>query len=139
MGTALSEFCVYTILHSTELERVLAAGGSGKLVEHKAWTEGDRLFGQARATGQLMPIVFSAADEDAGLIFWGAIEDIDVERNEDGSARTTCRYRDLRRIEPSRPKSALTLRSRRRPLSDSFIRPYALCRTPHFLDSPGAP
>jgi hypothetical protein len=75
-----------------------------------------------------MPVIFSGADIDTGLIYWAKIEDITFD-----DERTSCSYSDLRGIEPPRPLSALRLRKGNRQLSDNLIRPYAICYTPTFL------
>jgi hypothetical protein len=121
--------------HSQTLERDLAAGGNGELEEHRAWVTGTQVFTEANAAGRRTPILFSAAETWSGLLFSAIVDDIDVIRNDDGSAVTRCRYSGLRRIDPPRPLSTLRLRSTRKPLSDSYIRPYAICQTPSFLDA----
>jgi hypothetical protein len=75
-----------------------------------------------------MPVIFSAAEADSGLVYWGFVVAIDVE--DDG---TTCTYSDLHPIKPAQPLSALRLRSSGRRMSDANIRPYAICETPDFL------
>jgi hypothetical protein len=75
-----------------------------------------------------MPILFSAAEEHTGIIYWAIIESVMVDEN-----KTTCRYSDLRKIAPARQRSEVQLRAGNRPLSDNLIQPYAICWTPHFL------
>ena len=77
-----------------------------------------------------MPILFSAADRDSGVIYWATIDDIAIN---DETSRTICSYSNLREIKPPKPRSTLRLRTGDRPLSDDLIRPYAICHTPGFL------
>ena len=132
MATQLSDDAIYTMRHSRELELGFTAG-KGSLLEHQAWTTGQKLFAEAAREGRRLAIVFSAAEADSGLIFWGVVDRIHVARHDDGTAETRCDYSGLTRIEPARPLSALTLKSKRRPLSDNYIRPYALCVRPSFI------
>ena len=77
-----------------------------------------------------MPVVFSGAEDDTGLIYWAIIDDI---RIDEINRTTTCTYSDLKPITPARPKSSLRLKTGNRPLSENSIRPYAICYTPAFL------
>jgi hypothetical protein len=126
----LSSFCVYTMRHSAELHAQVKTSGAYVLTEGKAWTTGHVLWDQARRSGELMPIIFSAAEDDTGLIYWATIDDITIDED---SRITTCTYSSLKPITPARPKSLLRLRSTGQLLSEDFIRPYAICHTPAFL------
>ena len=77
-----------------------------------------------------MPVIFSAAEQEARLIYWATIDDITIDEDD---RTTTCTYTNLKPITPSRPLSSLRMRSTRQPLSEDFIRPYAICYTPAFL------
>jgi hypothetical protein len=121
-------FCVYTMVHSARLAEQHMNGGMHKLREGKRWVTAARLWGEWTREQLPMPIIFSAAEADKGLIYWGRIDSIDVD--DDG---TSCTYADLRRIEPARSLSTLRLRSHGRPMSDNNIRPYAICHTPGFV------
>ena len=77
-----------------------------------------------------MPILFSAAEEHTGIIYSAIIDSVVVDED-----KPTCRYFDLRRIAPARPRSEVQLRAGNRPLSGNLIRPYAISWTPHFLAS----
>jgi len=126
----LSSFCVYTMRHSAQLDAQAKTSGPYVLTEGKTWTTGHLLWGQARRSGELMPLIFSAAEDDTGLIYWATIDDITL----DEEHRTTfCAYSNLKAITSAPPLSSLRLRSTGRPLSEDFIRPYAICHTPAFL------
>jgi hypothetical protein len=126
----LSSFCIYTMRHSAELHAQARTSKAHLLTEGKAWTTGHLLWDQARRSGELMPLIFSAAEDDTGLICWATINDITIDEED---RTTTCTYLNLKAITPARPKSSLRLRSTGRPLSEDFIRPYAICHTPAFL------
>jgi len=126
----LSNCCIYTMLHSNTLDRQAAEDDGHSLTEHKVWKTGHQLWVEAKRSGERMPIVFSGADRATGLFYWANIDDIQIDYEK---RQTTCRYSGLREISPSRPLSALRLRSGNRQLSDSYIRPYAICLTPSFL------
>jgi hypothetical protein len=126
----LSSFCVYTMRHSAQLQAQARTSGAHVLTERKAWTTGHLLWDQARRSGERMALIFSAAEADLGLIYWATIDDITID---EGDRTTTCTYSNLKAITPARPQSSLRLRSTGRPLSDDFIRPYAICHTPAFL------
>jgi hypothetical protein len=127
-----ADYCIYTMRHSTSLAED-ARRGNGELVERAPWVTGSRLFGEASASGLRLPIVFSAADIDSGLIYYATITDVVVEDADDGGRRTTrCTYEAVQPIDPPRHLSELTLATGK-PLSDQYIRPYAICRTPSFI------
>ena len=131
-----SEACVYTMRHSDELRACMAAGGTREWVENKRWVRGRELFDKARAAGDSMPIVFSAAERDSGLIFSGRLTAIELSDDETGGGTTRYSVADLAPIDPSQPLSNLTVMSTGRPLPDDHIRPYAICLTPDFLPGP---
>lgn len=126
----LSSFCIYTIRHSAQLYAQAKTSGPFVLTEGKAWTTGHLLWGQARQSGELMPLIFSAAEDVTGLIYWATIDDIAIDEED---RTTTCTYSNVQAVTPARPHSSLRLRSTGRPLSEDFIRPYAICYTPAFL------
>jgi hypothetical protein len=128
--TRLSSYCIYTIRHSNALLMQAEQGGAHTLTERTTWTTGSQLWAEAKRSGERMPLVLSGADVETGLIYWACIDEITVDTE---MASTTCCYSDLRPIVPVRPRSALRLRASGRQLSEDFIRPYALCRTPEFL------
>jgi hypothetical protein len=116
--------------HSAKLHAQVKTSRAHVLTEGKAWATGHLLWDQARRSGEVMALIFSAAEDDAGLIYWATIDDITIGEDD----RTTiCTYSNLKPITPARTQSSLRLRSTGRPLSEDFIRPYAICHTPAFL------
>jgi hypothetical protein len=128
--TNLSSFCIYTMRHSAKLDVRAGTSEGDVFTERRAWRTGQLLWTKACRSGELMPVIFSAAEQDARLIYWATIDDITIDEDD---RTTTCAYSNLKLITPARPLSSLRLRSTGRPLSEDFIRPYALCYTPAFL------
>lgn len=124
----ISEFCIYTMRKSDNLQYISLRDGTGKFIEKKIWRTGHALFQQAREEKKKMPIFFSAAEEDSGLIYFAFLESIEI-----GDSVTIYSFSDLNEIDETKPLSSLKLRSSQRPLSDNYIRPYAICETPDFL------
>lgn len=126
----LAAYCIYTLLHSDELHRQAAEGGLHSLTERKVWKTGSKLWAAAERSGERMPLVFSGADDETDLFYWSIIDNIKIDND---NRCTPCSYTDLREISPRRKLSELRLRDGNRPLSDDYIRPYAICKTPGFL------
>lgn len=124
----LASYCIHTFRHSDVLAAQAGSGETRELIEHKRWVTGRRLWAEAKQADQQMPILFSAAEEHMGIIYWAIVDSVMIAGNQ-----TTCLYFDLRKVAPARQRSELTLRTGNRPLSDNLIRPYAICWTPHFL------
>lgn len=123
----LSDFSIYTMRHSKTLGSQCEKRGQHILTERKRWVSGDKLFDYAMAAGHRMPLLLSGAEADTGVIFWALIDELAV------NGVTNCRYSELRRVEPARPLSSLILKSTGKAMSDDYIRPYAICRTPDWL------
>jgi hypothetical protein len=127
---SLSNYCIYTMLHSNTLHMQAAKDDSHSLTERRVWKTGSLLWAEAERSGEWMLIVFSGADRATGLFYWAKIDDVQIDYEK---RQTTCRYSRLREISPNRPLSALRLKNGNRQLSDNYIRPYAICLTPSFL------
>ena len=132
MNDELSPFCVYTIIHVSELERVHAGGGAGSFTENKKWVGAARLLGEATAVGQRLPVVFADAASTARLISCALLAEVRILGD---SVRGPTRYsfEGLTPIRPSLPKGALIKITGGQPLDDNYIRPYVLCHTPASL------
>jgi hypothetical protein len=124
----LASYCIHTFRHSADLAAQANIGGTHELIEHKRWVTGCRLWAEAKQADHQMPILFSAAEEYTGIIYWAIIDNVEIDEH-----TTTCHYSDLRNIAPARRRSEVNLRVGNRPLSDNLIRPYAICWTPNFL------
>ena len=132
MSDELSPFCVYTIVHVSELERVHAGGGAGSFTENKKWVGAARLLSEAAAAGQRLAVVFADAATTAGLIYYARLTEVAILGD---SVRGPTRYsfEGLTPIRPSLPKGALIKITNGEPLDDNYIRPYVLCHTPDSL------
>jgi 5-methylcytosine-specific restriction endonuclease McrA len=86
---------------------------------------GRKLLDEARALGVELPLVFAQYES---LSFWAVATDIVVHEK-----TTEYRFRDLRKLS-GYERSDLVLCETNEPLPNSFIRPYALIRTPNFLN-----
>lgn len=126
----VSRYCVYTILHRQRLDDIFQADGTGEAEEKKAWREGQRLFLEARKDGEQMPVLFNAADVGGGLIYYAFLKDVEVD---EGEPSTKYAFTQLTKLENNPQLSSLKLKSSNRPLSNDYIRPYAVCYTPSFV------
>lgn len=125
----LSEYCVYTIRHSNELNATAEAGGTGRYIERKRWVAANQLLEDAKPQRKRLPIVFAPAEATDPLFGWALLENVAVDIKS-----TTYSFIGLRRFENPRPRKD-TLKKRRdgKSLGKEFIRPYAICRTPRYL------
>ena len=126
----LSQECIYTIVHIDLLSSIEAGSGSGVLTESKPWTSGRRLLDQSRHRNLDLPIVFADATDCSRLLFWAIIKRIDTVA--DG---TRYAFERLRPIPGRHAPQELVLLSSGKRIAPNYIRPYALCRTPAFLDA----
>jgi hypothetical protein len=124
-----SKYCIYTIRHSGQLDELYRTVRAGEFTESTNWKTGQELFEAAQADGETMPVIFAAAESIQGLIYWAKLTGVKVKESGAG-ATTTYTFKDLTRILPGHDLSELTLRSTRQPLSNDYIRPYAICDIP---------
>ena len=129
----ISKYCISTMRKTDNLKFILRSGKSGKFSERKKWKTGYSLFLQAKENNVKMPILFSAAEEDSGIIYFAFIESVNIQENETNVPETTYFFYNLTEIKDAKPLRSLILRSTGKPLSDKYIRPYAVCFTPEFL------
>jgi hypothetical protein len=131
MSQSLSPFCIYTIRHQQDLDEAYRSGGIGQFTENKTWNTGHRLYLEAKKNGQRMPVIFASADFTDRLIYHATLKDIVI--NESDST-TTYEFTGLQQFASHLPLSSLKLRSTNRALSNDYIRPYAICLTPSFVE-----
>lgn len=129
----LSPYCVYTILHSEKLHAACEKGGKGVFKEETNWKSGFELMQESMEENQILPIIFAAAESTSKLLYWGRLVDIKIEQPSEKSFKTTYKFEALKRIEKGHVKTDLILRSSGRNISEGYIRPYSICRTPDFL------
>ena len=131
----IAESCIYTLLHTDTLNAAMSGGGSGDAVENKVWVTGENLFNQAQKNGRRMLIIFAAAEwGPPGLLYYATLTAVNSDKEK---RKTSYRYCDLRKIPNAPALSSLKKLSDHQPLSDNFIRPYCICRTPSFLIDAG--
>lgn len=130
MSQAISPFCIYTIRHNRDLKTKYRNGGTGEFTEKNRWVTGSELFLAAKDKDARVPVIFAAADTGGGLLYRAFLTDVEVN---DTEATTTYKFVELKPIDGKHPKSSLRLKSTNRPLSDDYIRPYAICFTPSFV------
>ena len=128
MDTDLSPFTIYTIRRSGDLDDLATKGGTGHFTERKKWTSALGLFEQAKRTSTRLPVIFAAGECIDGLIYWAVITELSAD-----AQTTTYSFTELRPLDSKPPLSSLRLRSTGAPLSDSFIRPYAIVHTPDYI------
>ncbi|MGE0132009.1 MAG: hypothetical protein AB7U82_28340 [Blastocatellales bacterium] len=131
---SICDFCIYTIAHTSKLNEIFEKkNGKGSLTERKKWVMAQRLLSGAKRNQEQMYVVFASAEECDDLIYWAKLEDVNIEA--DGNDRSTTIYcfSNLTPFPSPFPKKiSLILRSGNS-ISNGFIRPYAICRTPKSL------
>jgi hypothetical protein len=130
MSQPVSPFCIYSIRQQHDLDEAYRAGGSSGFTEHKVWKTGQRLFLEAEKHGQRMPVIFASADVTDKLLYYAVLSNLVID---EASSTTSYQFNHLEPVMGELPLSSLRLRSTNRPLSDDYIRPYAICHTPSFI------
>ena len=130
MSQPLSPFCIYTIRQQHDLDKAYRTGGSSGFTENKVWTTGQRLFLEAKKHGQRMLVIFASADVTDKLLYYAVLSNLVID---EASSTTSYQFNHLEPVKGDLPLSSLRLRSTNRPLSDDYIRPYAICHTPSFI------
>jgi len=125
---ALTDSCIYTILHRKRLREAVRSGGRGTFHETKPWTTGAKLWTKAQGAKEIVPIVFADATDCTRLLYWGALSDIYIDET-----GTTFTVEGLTSVGGIRSPQDLILCSSGRAIAPNFIRPYAICRTPKFF------
>ena len=94
------------------------------ITENKPWVTGYKLFLQARDRGEELPLIFA---QYAPLTFWAVARNVTI-----GQSTTDYQFAHLAPLH-GRRRSDLVVVSKSKPLSDDYIRSYAIVRTPDFL------
>jgi hypothetical protein len=90
---------------------------------------GRDLFQQATAQGADMPVLFGDATDCSQLIYWGILQGVELVERE-----THYTVAQLRRFTSPHSPQDLVLQSNGERIAPGFIRPYAVCVTPQFLE-----
>jgi hypothetical protein len=129
MGGGLFKFCVSTIIGKEDIKKFLSQGDGG-FTENKAWKTAKTLLLESQQIGARMPLILSdAAHDSEKLLCWATLRKIEL----DGD-KTTVEFDAVKKIKGTRGRTDLMLRRTRRPIEPMFIRPYAICVTPDFLE-----
>lgn len=129
MDGGLFKFCVSTIIDKKDIRKFLAQG-DGRFTENKAWKMAKTLFLESQQIGTRMPLILSDAARDSEkLLCWATLQKIEL----DGD-KTTVEFDAVKKIKGTRGRTDLILRSTGRVIAPMFIKPYAICATPDFLE-----
>ena len=123
-----SESCVYTITHPDTLSHFERDGGCGFIDEVKQWPTAIKLWHEAQASNQALPIVFADATDCSKLIYSARVSSIVTD--DEG---TQCQFFQLEPIKGRHSPQELTLLKTGEKIAPGFIRPYALVQTPRFV------
>lgn len=85
---------------------------------------------RVKKNNQRMPVIFASADITDRLVYYAMLSNVEVDETD---STTKYEFTDLKQITGDLPLSSLKLQSTNRPLSDDYIRPYAICHTPSFI------
>jgi hypothetical protein len=124
----LCDYCVYTIKKAEDLRAAMDSGGCATYTERKKWARAKELLEAAKRTGTRLPIVIAPAEKTFQLIAWALLDDIIPDTT------TTYTFSELRLLRPRPSKTTLKKASDNQPLDELFIRPYAICWTPDYLE-----
>jgi len=125
----LTKDCVYTIVEGSQLDRLFEDGHEVHREQRKPWSTAEKLFHDALAANKDLPIIFGDAAHCSRLLYWGLLKDIHLQ-----NGATSFAVDRLRKIRGKHKTQELVLRSSQRKIAPNFIRPYAICVTPHFLN-----
>lgn len=116
-------------MQSGKLDEIHKSGGTDELTEGKPWTNAKQLLAQAQRDELWLPIIFAAAENtNEKLMYYAEITNIKLRRK-----TTIYPFTRLTRIDGCFFKTQLTLESKKKHIRSTFIKPYAICRTPAFL------
>ena len=128
MTGLLSDECIYTIVSAKNLAKAEARASATSFTEKKTWITGYSLWKKAVAESFQMPVLFADAADCSRLRYWGVLTEIQLEGI--GTKYTVDR---VRKLNGRHSPQELMLRSTRKTIAAGFIRPYAICLTPSFL------
>jgi hypothetical protein len=125
----ITKYCVYTIVDGERLVRLAKEIGKHSFIQSKPWVTARNLWQKTSLAKESMPILFGDATNCSRLLFWGLLTNVCVEGRE-----TTFVVDRLRELSEEHEPQELVLRSSGKYIAPNFIRPYAICLTPHFLN-----
>ena len=130
MTHQLADSCIYTIVDAKKLAKASARSGPATFTEKKPWVTGHNLWQRAMSENLRMPVVFADANDCSRLLYWGMLSEIRFD-----GASTKYTVDRVRKLPGRHSPQELTLRSSGKKIAPNFIRPYAICVTPSFLES----
>jgi hypothetical protein len=125
---AISDYCVYTIVHPDRLAEAQRRGRAATFSEAKPWINGLKLWQKAQKAGIGMPVLLGDATDCSQLLCWGLLTQVEV--SDSGTSFTVDR---VRRLADCHEPQELVLRSTGKHIAPHFIKPYAICETPDFV------
>ena len=135
MPQNLCPTCVFAIIKGERLDNFFPQrhpekDGKGDFEEGRAWVTAKKHLDRAAKRGLRMPVVFADAAVDCSqLIYWALLDAITI-----NDKSTHYRFSHLTQLGLHEHQTQdLTLESTGQPISDGFIRSYAICQTPQFL------
>ena len=112
--------------NSYELEYIFHNTGAGKFIEHKNWKTGKEIFEESNKLKKNLLLLLSHAEEKSGIVYGAVIESIKI----DEEKNTLYSFSNLSKLKNPKKLSNLILKEGDKQLSDDYIRPYAICKTP---------
>lgn len=122
-------FCVYTIVSRVVLDAVVMERRSLIQTEKKVWAKAAGYLKEASAEGSFVPVILGDAKDCSKLLYWGFLKRVEISQSS-----TEYEVDRLRPIRDGHSPQELVLASSGENIAPGFIRPYALCHTPAFLN-----
>ncbi|MFY9974475.1 MAG: hypothetical protein WAK53_09480, partial [Chromatiaceae bacterium] len=98
--------------------------------ERTRWVTGSNILRRSKKEKKEMVVLFADATDCSRLLYWGVLKDIVV-----GDEQTSYTVQRVRKLPGNHKPQDLTLRSTGRTIAPDYIRPYAICYTPGFLEA----
>ena len=125
-----AKHCIYAISHGDKLAELHRKGSSGEFAERKPWITAGRLWQKAQDEHRMIPVLFGDATDCTELLYWGGLTKVSIQDN-----LTRYRVDRLRKLIGRHKPQELVLMSTGKRIASKFIRSYAICLTPDFLES----
>ena len=124
--------CIYTIKVLSDLHLAWLTEKPTTFRENTNWATASRLLEDAQAANQIPAILFGTAESIDCLRYAAILTHINI--TQAGAEKVTMyRFENLRQLSRPYRLPSLPLKSTGKPLSENYIRPYAICHLPEFL------
>ena len=127
----IHSIAIYTMKAKVELRKAFDSKEEVSFVEKKTWQTGYKEFCKSQKLDLPMYIFFSFAEEKSGIVYIGKITNIEIDEI---TKATRYSFIMLRSMNNPKLLSDLTLVSKNKPLSNDYIRPYAVVKLPLDVD-----